>query len=440
MRVRKVSLKNFRNYESCEIDLSAGKTILIGENAQGKSNFLEAMELISLGKSTRADNDAEMILWGKPSLSVRVDVVSRHGDHSLELELAKALPQGRTAAGSKGGRLKRTVKMNGVTQPNARPLSTALITVSFKTTDLNLLRGGPKYRRDWIDSIAMRLRPALHDTYANYAKTLAQRNKLLKTIFEKGKVTVTDQDELLVWDKQLARFGAGIIKQRVDLLSAVMPVAAEHQRTLSRGTETLSAGYIFRSTDNSDTRNTSEFDDDDEDVAPQGAGDSSAGQSASSGGESSSTAGLDVQQAELPDIARFLLKLLRERRHLEIRRKQTTVGPHRDDISFAINDAEATSYASQGQQRSLVLALKLAELGCVREAYDEAPVLLLDDVLAELDTFRQGLLMSAVGKEMQSIITTTHISDFDPFWLDGATVLAVSSGQLAASDQSKCAQ
>lgn len=435
MRVRKVSLKNFRNYETCEIDLAPGKTILIGENAQGKSNFLEAMELISYGKSTRADNDAEMILWGKPSLSVQVDVVSRHGDHSLELDLQKSLPQA-----TKGSRLKRTVKMNGVTQANTRPLLTALITVSFKTTDLNLLRGGPKFRRDWIDSIAMRLRPALHDTYASYTKTLAQRNKLLKTIFEKGKVTVTDQDELLVWDKQLARFGALIIKQRVDLLSAIMPAAAEHQRTLSRGTETLSAGYVFRSTENSQARNTSDFHDDEEETAPDAADEPSAARNAGSGMDSSSGGGLDVQQAELVDIARYLLKLLKERRHLEIRRKQTTVGPHRDDISFAINDAEATSYASQGQQRSLVLALKLAELGCVREAYDEAPVLLLDDVLAELDTFRQGLLMAAVGKEMQSIITTTHISDFDPFWLDGATVLAVSAGQLAASDQSKCAQ
>lgn len=413
-----------------------GKTILIGENAQGKSNFLEAMELISYGKSTRADNDAEMVLWGKQALNVQVDVVSRHGDHSLELDLHKGQLQGATQSPTRGSRLKRTVKINGVTQPNIRPLLTALITVSFKTTDLNLLRGGPKFRRDWIDSIAMRLRPSLHDTYANYAKTLAQRNKLLKTIFEKGKVTVTDQDELLVWDKQLARFGAGIIKQRVDLLSAIMPTAAEHQRTLSRGTETLSGCYIFRSTENSHARNTSDFYDDEE-TAPQGTDDPSVAQNWAPGGDTSPGGGLDVQQAELPDIARFLLKLLKERRHLEIRRKQTTVGPHRDDISFAINDAEATSYASQGQQRSLVLALKLAELGCVRESYDEAPVLLLDDVLAELDIFRQGLLMAAVGKDMQSIITTTHISDFDPFWLDGATVLAVSAGQLV---QSKCAQ
>lgn len=434
MRVRKVTLQNFRNYQTCEIDIAPGKTILIGENAQGKSNFLEAMELISYGKSSRAENDAELIGWGCNAMHVLVDVVSRHGDHSLQMELRRGQP---APAGGKGraGRLQRTVKINGVTQQNTRGLLSALITVSFKSTDLNLLRSGPKFRRDWIDNIAMRLRPTLHDTYSNYAKSLAHRNKLLKTIFEKGRVSVTDQDQLLVWDKQVARFGAHIIKQRVDLLSAIMPVAAEHQRTLSRGSETLSGSYVFRSVESSGANSYSTgadmYDGDGEDADEAGESDTAREDAGNV---------FDVQQAELVDIGRYLMKLLKERRHLEIRRKQTTVGPHRDDICFAINDADATSYASQGQQRSLVLSLKLAELTKVNEAFDESPVLLLDDVLAELDTFRQGLLMAAVGKEMQSIITTTHISDFDPFWLDGAAVLAVSGGSLTSSDQSKCPQ
>ena len=433
MRVRKVTLHNFRNYGTCEVDIAPGKTILIGENAQGKSNFLEAMELISYGKSSRAENDAELIGWGCDAMQVLVDVVSRHGDHSLQVELRRGQP---APAGGKGraGRLQRTIKINGVTQQNTRGLLSALITVSFKSTDLNLLRGGPKFRRDWIDNIAMRLRPTLHDTYSNYAKSLAQRNKLLKTIFEKGRVSVTDQDQLLVWDKQVARFGAHIIKQRVDLLSVIMPVAAEHQRTLSRGSETLSGSYVFRSVENGGSTNYSTsaevYDGDSEDVD-----DAAADTNREDAGNV-----FDVQQAELVDIGRYLMKLLKERRHQEIRRKQTTVGPHRDDICFAINDADATSYASQGQQRSLVLSLKLAELTKVNEAFDESPVLLLDDVLAELDTFRQGLLMAAVGKEMQSIITTTHISDFDPFWLDGAAVLAVAGGSLISLDQSKCHQ
>jgi DNA replication and repair protein RecF len=459
--VRRVSLTDFRNYKSCDIPVVPGKTILIGENAQGKSNFLEALELISCGQSTRCENEAELIGWGSHLMRVRVDVVSRHGDHSLEIELKRGQPSqaGRystpalSAAGAtaKPGRLQRSVKINGVTQQNSRGLLSALITVSFKATDLNLLRSGPKYRREWLDGIAMRLRPALTETYSNYSKTLAQRNKLLKTIFEQGKVTVSDQDQLLVWDKQLARFGAVIIKQRAELLSAIMPLAAEHQRTLSRGSETLSSTYIFRSGESS--RGNLGYDDisdrDSHDADPSDAANDesdeeancAANYAASDAGRAGiqHAAGFDVHQAELVDIGRQLMKLLKERRHLEIRRKQTTIGPHRDDISFAINDADATVYASQGQQRSLVLALKLAELAKVNEAFDESPLLLLDDVLAELDTFRQGLLLSAVGREMQSIITTTHISDFDPFWLDGADILVVSDGSISVSNQAKCA-
>lgn len=428
MRIRRVRLTNFRNYKSCDIPIACGKTILIGENAQGKSNFLEALELISCGKSTRCENDSELIGWGNHLMRAQIDVISRHGDHCLEIELRR----NQTAqSGGKGGRLQRTVKVNGVTQQSSRSLLSALITVSFKSTDLNLLRGGPKYRRDWLDGIAVRLRPAQAEIYSNYAKTLAQRNKLLKTIAEQGRVTVSDQDQLLVWDKQVARFGAQIIKQRVELLSAVMPHAAEHQRTLSRASETLSATYIFRSADSSEKTERMSYDDSEYSDADS--------DEASSVGATVQQA-FDVQQAELVDIGKHLMKLLKERRHMEIRRKQTTVGPHRDDIAFAINDADATAFASQGQQRSLVLSLKLAELAKVNETFDESPVLLLDDVLAELDTFRQGLLMAAVGQDMQSIITTTHISDFDPFWLDGAEILAVSAGSISISDQTKCAQ
>jgi DNA replication and repair protein RecF len=137
------------------------------------------------------------------------------------------------------------------------------------------------------------------------------------------------------------------------------------------------------------------------------------------------------------DIAKTFMRLLKERRATEIRRKQTLLGPHRDDLIFCLNERDAVSFASQGQQRSIVLSLKLAELQLVRDSLDESPVLLLDDVLAELDEFRQGLLMSVVEQDMQTIITTTHVSGFDRRWLEDAAIFRVYDGTVERLQQTE---
>src|SRR5439155_25922863 len=137
-----------------------------------------------------------------------------------------------------------------------------------------------------------------------------------------------------------------------------------------------------------------------------------------------------ISEISEPELAATIMKLLKERRSEEIGRRQTVIGPHRDDVTFKLNDADAVTYASQGQQRSLVLSLKLAELQRISEHLDEPPVLLLDDVLAELDVMRQGLLMSAVRPDMQTIITTTHLSEFKPEWIDDAAIFDVEGGTV----------
>lgn len=399
MHVSKVRLTNFRNYAECELDLQRGRNILVGENAQGKTNFLEAIELLASAKSARADHDADLIRWSAPHMVAQLDFHSRTGSQDLRVGFGRD-------AGS--GRIEKMTAINGVKQKSPSELVGRLLVVSFSSQDMYLLRGGPKYRRDWIDSIVVKLRPTLQDIYANYRKSLAQRNKLLKSIFEKGKVTVTDQDQLAVWDKQVSRFGARVIKERLAMLARLLPIAEEQQSQISRRKEQLSIRYLFKA---DETTEDSE-DDASEDV---------------------STGPLNAQQLasmEEAEIAQTLMKLLKQRRHAEIRRKQTLLGPHRDDLVFCLNDRDAVSFASQGQQRSIVLSLKLAELALVREFADEAPVLLLDDVLAELDEFRQGLLMSVVEAGMQTIITTTHITGFDPRWLDQAAIFKVHEGHV----------
>lgn len=406
MRVSKVELQNFRNYESCQLQLQAGRNILVGENAQGKTNFLEAIELLSTGKSARADQDVDLIRWQAPHMVASLSFESRTGTQDLRLAF------GRQQASK---RVDKRIAVNGVTQKTTADMVGRLLVVSFSTQDLNLLRGGPRYRRDWIDDVVTKLRPANLEYYLNYKKSLAQRNKLLKSMFERGKVTVSDQDQLLAWDKQVARFGARIIKERLSALARLLPIAEEQQTAISRQKESLSIRYVFKANDSSGSQFL--LDDDDNEQADSEV----------------ATGPLTAEQLaamEELDIARTLLKLLKEKRAEEIRRKQTLLGPHRDDLVFCLNSSDAVAFASQGQQRSIVLSLKMAELALVREAVDESPVLLLDDVLAELDEFRQGLLMSVVEQDMQTIITTTHVSGFHPRWLAGAAVFKVHEGQV----------
>lgn len=395
MQVRKVSLTNYRNYSQAEVELHPGKNILIGHNAQGKSNFLEAIEVASRGKSQRTTDDHELIAWQKPKMQLDI-IFERTGyDESIGMSLLRAGTTG-------SNRLEKKVTINGVRPPSQKALFGKLITVTFSTQDLSMLRDGPKFRRLWIDTILFSLTPSYQETLANYGKVITQRNKLLKMMFERGHVNVSDQDQLLIWDKQLAHYGSQIIKSRLKLIGELLPLAESYQAHLSGSKEKLSASYIFRALDDED-----EPSQDNESIC--------------------------INELDEKAIEQTLMQLLRRRRGEEIARKQTLVGPHRDDIDFALNNASALAFASQGQQRSLVLSLKLAELDLITEKLNEPPVLLLDDVLAELDIDRQGLLMSALNKSMQTVITTTHLSRFEPAWLQGANIFQVDKGSVKVS-------
>lgn len=405
MQIRQVTLSNFRNYRQVSVPVGSGKTILIGENAQGKSNFLEAVELVSTGRSARASQDSDLIRWGASSLSVAVAFERMGTGESVEYRIIR---QTNPKAGQR--LLSRQILVNGVSYGSVKSLMGNLVTVSFQVDDLNLLRGGPKYRRDWIDGVILRIRPTFLDVLSSYAKVISQRNRLLKNIFESKRVTVTDQDQLLAWDKQLARFGSQIIKERMRVLSELLPRAQENQSHLSGRRESLKADYYFKAPESKE-----EESDIGDTVVPVAAPASSM---------------TSLLAADENEIAHTLMRLLKERRREEIARKQSLIGPHRDDISLALNDSSAVTFASQGQQRSLVLSLKLAELERLTESCGESPVLLLDDVMAELDAGRQRLLMSAVGDNTQTIITTTHLAGFEPTWLEGATIYRVATGTI----------
>jgi DNA replication and repair protein RecF len=435
VQVQKVTLSNFRNYSQAFAELSPGRNILIGENAQGKTNFLEAIEIISTGRSDRSNSDLDLIKSGADEMRVEVQCRVGGSTESISMGMRRNTAfDGMRPARQSNKQVEKFFKLNGLSQTNIKSIKRRLVTVSFKSQDLNLLRGGPKFRRDWIDTILAVLRPVHEDALNKYLKVVAQRNRLLKQLCERGRVSVTDNDQLKAWDTQLARFGAQIIKQRMGLISELLPEAEQYQEHISGQKEVLSAQYLFKGSEPKES-SVSYGDDDADSHQSDSAGSESPAANSETSSEGERLSAGELNQASEDEVANLILSSLKDLRYDEIRRKQTLIGPHRDDIQFSLNDRSAVYFASQGQQRSLVLSLKLAELKRVTESLNEPPVLLLDDVLAELDLKRQCLLMSLVAQDMQTVITTTHISGFEPEWLQGARFLSVRAGAVAVSEE-----
>jgi DNA replication and repair protein RecF len=418
MIVTRLDLNNFRNYETESVELSPGRNILIGENAQGKTNFLEAIELVSNGFSDRARHDSELVRRQSELMEIQLAFKTRSRSESIHLQFHA----GNNVRSADAGTLEKSVKINGVKHARMKELHGHLATVSFKSSDVNLLRGGPKYRRDWIDRIVVNIKPGHRDVYAKFTKVIAQRNRLLKLLFEKGTVSTSARDELKAWDQQAASYGAKIIWARLKVLEELCPLSAEFQRSISADHEDLTVGYYLK------TIQTDGQSDPEEDSQMVSESTEPYGQAIKRGLISIGQSEGNVQSEK--DFESTMFKTFRDSRYEEISRRQTLCGPHRDDLLFALNEKDATAYASQGQQRSLILSLKLAELRLLSERLEETPVLILDDVLAELDLGRQALLMSLVRGDMQTIISTTHLSGFRPEWLKDAQLLKVTNGHI----------
>lgn len=415
VRITNIRLENFRNYESALMEPDACGNIILGENAQGKSNLLEAIEFAGTGKAYRAAKDFELVRHGADNM--RLDIMFEAEGMPESISVSLKSKTGILHADALTASLQREIKVNGVKQSSTAALKRRLIVVSFKSQDLNIVRGGPAFRRDWIDVLLCNLRAATYGRLQQYQKIIAQRNRLLRTIAESGRLSATDREQLKTWDIQVAKSGAEIIKERLNLMSELIPLAESHHERISGKREKLSSEYIFKS--KSAREGSYNSDDDEEDSGNLR--------------EMMKSFNIeDLKNADTKDIAKIIYLMLKDIRGEEIARKQTLIGPHRDDISFCLDGKSAMNFGSQGQQRSLVLSLKLSELEAVRGALNEQPVLLLDDVLAELDLLRQDVLMEMVGSGMQTFVTTTHLSSFKPEWLADSQFFNVENGCLSA--------
>lgn len=347
---------------------TAPKTILVGANAQGKSNLLEAVELLSSLGSHRAHRDRELVLTGEETGQVMALVERDSGPLDLTLTLRS------------NGR--RTLMVNSEAVRRHLDFLGHLNAVQFSCLDLNLVRGTPGERRHWLDSVLVQLEPLYAHLLQQYHQVLRQRNAFLK--LHQGDGTL-DRAQLVLWDQQLATTGTRLTRRRQRLITRLAPLAQHWHQAISGSSEILEVHY-----------------------APN------------------VHSPIDEPEA----VYQAFLDKIQQKAIAEHHQATSLVGPHRDEVELIINQTPARQYGSQGQQRTLVLALKLAELKLIEEVIGEPPLLLLDDVLAELDLQRQNQLLETIQDRFQTLITTTHLGAFDAQWLKSAQILNVKSGEI----------
>ncbi|PIR55579.1 DNA replication/repair protein RecF [Candidatus Peregrinibacteria bacterium CG10_big_fil_rev_8_21_14_0_10_36_19] len=344
MKLKKLQLENFRNYKALSFEFPQEKNILIlvGLNGKGKTNFLEAIYALSIGRSFRTLINEHLVNWDADYLRIKGEIVQDGEEEVLEVFF------------SKRPRRQKNFRKNGVNQKNSEYIGN-LITVLFHPEDLNMLYLSPSYRRQYLDTLLSQTDKQYLFALTQYRKILKQRNALLSEILKNklrgGKDTKTLEEDLDTWDLQMADYGTQIIKKRQALVEFISQKIEEIYRQISGLNEEIQIKYSTK------------FRED------------------------------------------FLYEL-KERRDKDVYRAKTGMGPHLDDLSFYINSLEIDSMASRGEFRTLLLSLKLVEIEFIKEKTSQIPLLLLDDVFSELDEERQKHLTSIIRIHQTIITTT----------------------------------
>ena len=365
MFVTELSLTDFRNFSTASLELSAGVNVFVGSNGQGKTNLVEAVEYLSTMASHRVASSAPLIRAGCDSAILRAKVQAAHDDPriiSVEMEVA----HGRA----------NVARLNRAPVPRARDVVGALRTVVFSPVDLAIVRGDPADRRGWLDSLVVTRWPRMAGTRQDLDRVLKQRNALLKSMAGRSmRPSGEDADTTLAaWNEQLAAVGAELLHARLDTLADVLPHLQLAYETIAPVNNQVQATYKTG-------------------LDLDGVADSE-----------------NVRKA----LEKRLLSSMESRRSEELNRGVTLVGPQRDDIELFVGELPAKGYASHGECWSLALALRLGGFALVRDDGTE-PVLVLDDVFAELDTFRRERLAGAITDAEQVLITAAVGSDVPDF-------------------------
>jgi DNA replication and repair protein RecF len=356
-----LQIANYRNYGRVALKLDKGLNLFVGENAQGKSNLLEAIYLLSTLRSSRASSDADLVrrdLLNTEFPVARLSCEVERSAGNLQMEVAVV---GRTTDPSH--RAGKRVRVNGVAK-RASDAVGQLAAVLFTTLDIEIVAGPPLMRRRYLDMMISQVDRGYLRAMQRYAKVLQQRNSLLKRIQSRE----ASAGELNFWDQELAHAGGVIMQARADALGHIVPQASMQMERLSDGLESMQITY--RPAMGGTTENDSPID-------------------------------------ETEWTAR-MLKALSNLRPREIGAGATLVGPHRDDVLVEIDNLPADSFASRAQQRTAALSMRIAEASYLRKALGDDPVVLLDDVLSELDARRRRGVLEFFDSFQQTIVTTAE--------------------------------
>ena len=334
MWINNIKIKNFRNYYEQEIDLNENINIFYGENAQGKTNIIEAIFVCAMGKSFRAKKDKEMINLNSENASIEIEYQKTDRDGKIKINIGN----------------KKSVSVNGVKIKKLSELLGNINVVIFTPDDINILKGGPSNRRRFLDIMISQLRPNYMYNLNLYLKTLEQRNNYLRQIREQNK----DESLLDIWDEKISEYAINIYNYRKEFIEKIKNKIKNIHSEITDKKEEIEIEYI------SECKSKEEY-----------------------------------------------LRLLKQRRKLDIIKGFTTKGVHRDDFMIYINKKELDIYGSQGQHRTAILSLKLSELNIVYDEIGEYPILLLDDFMSELDAKRRNHFLEKI-RNTQVIITCTE--------------------------------
>jgi DNA replication and repair protein RecF len=379
VQVRRLALTGFRSYPALELFLGGGPQVVYGANAAGKTNLLESIVVLGLGHSHRATADADLIGWDVPFARLEAEVARTPASTSTVLELVLAR--------SGGTAQRKRIRVNGVPR-RTTALSAAFRIVLFAPEEMLLVIGSPSLRRGAVDTLATQTSATHARSLSTYSRALQQRNTLLRLVRD----GTAERDQLGYWDEVIASEGGAIVAERLSVLDRLAaPLAAAHAE-IAPGEGRLNLGYVTNSPTVGD---------------------------------------------ETPTDA--LRRRLGETAEKELWNGVTLVGPHRDDLSFALDGRELAGHASRGQQRTAILALKLAHVDLLTALDGAPPLLLLDDVFSELDPARRGHLVRRIEELPQTIITTTALEDLDAALVSRSATWRVDPGSVQPGEEGRSA-
>jgi DNA replication and repair protein RecF len=398
MFLKHLSLTNFRNFARLDIDVPRRAVLLVGSNAQGKTSLLEAIYFLATFTSFQTHTDRQLVNFAvareNPAVA-RIVAEYERGKKTHRIEVRIILE----SVGALGQRARKEVLLDGVKR-NASDVIGQFNAALFIPQMSLVMEGAPDDRRRYLNLVLAQVIPGYARALSDYQQSLTQRNALLKQLSERG----GDISQLDFWDANLAQTGAQLIFWRIQSIRELERLAARSHLSLTRDKEVLRLAY-----------------DPSYDPLPRPVGQFALRLDVP----------VDRSALDIETIKRGYAEALRKLRPEEINRGVTTIGPHRDDLRFLANGIDLGDYGSRGQVRTTLLALKLAEVSWMREKTGEWPIILLDEVMAELDAERRGDLLAALADTEQALLTTTDESLFTPEFVDSSTLWRIHAGVVS---------